>query len=378
MSVEGDGYCWGSFEAANVRGFPIRTSLDIVRVPGRLKFRSISASFANHACGVTIESRVYCWGGNDFGQLGDSAKEDSVIPVKVATDLPFDSVSAGFQQTCAVSAGSTYCWGRNESTDGKPVRHAALGGSVGPTPPAPPRATGPATVAAAGKILERYVQITGGETVNKLPPREWKGTLEYPLFGFPEKEYPLLGFSNNCGAADVEFLGQPDGGYTLQLKCRVLRDENLSLTLKSAGGAITVTGQVTGRTVRALPKDELDKWGAALDRESSLFTEALAYSGFIAGRLATTAQTRAIASGRETVVEVAHPSGRIDELHFDTGSGRLVYLSAVPAKGKQSHLEIFFDQYRQVDGVNVPFELRLNTKAAQSVLKLREIRFREQ
>jgi hypothetical protein len=322
VSAEADAYCWSSTEAANVRGLPRPTSLHIAAVPGRHKFTAISAGI-DHACGVTTDSRVYCWGANDSGQLGSGSIEDTLIPVAAAVDVAFDSVAAGFQQTCAVSGTSTWCWGRNQSKDGRPTRFAALGGGPGELRPPTPPAASPAALAVGGKI----------------PPMDWKGTLERPLFGFPDA----------CQAADLEFSGQQNA-FTLQLKCQTIVNETLSLALKSEGGARTITGQVN---TRKLSQEKIDQWAAQLETEVLSLTEALAYPAFLA----------------KPARALVHASGRIDRLEFDS-SQRLRYVSATTSK------EILFDQYKPVDGVSVPFEIRLNTKEEISVLKLREIRFR--
>jgi alpha-tubulin suppressor-like RCC1 family protein len=67
-----------------------------------------------HTCGVTIHGVVYCWGRNEWGQLGDGTTEDRAAPVRVPTPAPFATVSAGFGHTCGVARnGGAFCWGGN-------------------------------------------------------------------------------------------------------------------------------------------------------------------------------------------------------------------------------------------------------------------------
>ena len=69
-----------------------------------------------HACGLTVRGEAYCWGSNQYGQLGDGSTDDSATPVRVAGALTFSSLSAGEGATCGVTAAHVlYCWGRNES-----------------------------------------------------------------------------------------------------------------------------------------------------------------------------------------------------------------------------------------------------------------------
>jgi len=77
-------------------------------------FRSVSAGL-NHTCALATDGRAYCWGGNQWGQLGagDSTSRDR--PVAVAGALRFSTLSAGNLYTCGVTTtGAGYCWGRNE------------------------------------------------------------------------------------------------------------------------------------------------------------------------------------------------------------------------------------------------------------------------
>ena len=74
-----------------------------------------------HTCAVTTGNTVYCWGRNSSGQLGNDSEGDSPVPVPVADSADggfvngsVESVSAGGSHTCAVTTGNTvYCWGSN-------------------------------------------------------------------------------------------------------------------------------------------------------------------------------------------------------------------------------------------------------------------------
>ncbi|HEX3235807.1 MAG TPA: hypothetical protein VHR41_16540 [Gemmatimonadales bacterium] len=89
-----------------------------------LSFRQVSAG-GGHACGVTTDDRAYCWGLNEWGELGDGDTDPwngeicntypcSSRPVAVAGVLRFNHVSAGDRHTCGITTDNkAYCWGRN-------------------------------------------------------------------------------------------------------------------------------------------------------------------------------------------------------------------------------------------------------------------------
>ena len=68
-----------------------------------------------HNCAVTTAGAVWCWGQNDYGQLGDGTSTSSNTPVAVSgLGSGVVAVAAGYAHTCAVtSAGAVWCWGRN-------------------------------------------------------------------------------------------------------------------------------------------------------------------------------------------------------------------------------------------------------------------------
>ena len=70
----------------------------------------VSAGWA-HTCAVTQAGRVWCWGGNDRGQLGTGDTDDAGRAVRATGLDQVEMVSAG-TGTCALRRdGSVWCWG---------------------------------------------------------------------------------------------------------------------------------------------------------------------------------------------------------------------------------------------------------------------------
>lgn len=85
-------------------------------VAGALTFTAIAAG-AQHVCGVATGSRIFCWGNDAVGQLGDTGIVNSTTPIPVDSAgvvMSFASVTTGAAHTCALKAGgAAYCWGDN-------------------------------------------------------------------------------------------------------------------------------------------------------------------------------------------------------------------------------------------------------------------------
>jgi alpha-tubulin suppressor-like RCC1 family protein len=108
-------YCWGKNDGGQL-GIGSAGSDQYVPAPvvGGLRFRQVSATGANHNCGVTTAGRAYCWGYNHGGQLGDGSTTTRYAPVAVRGGLEFRAVSVGTYYTCGVTLGNrAYCWGEN-------------------------------------------------------------------------------------------------------------------------------------------------------------------------------------------------------------------------------------------------------------------------
>ena len=98
-------------EGAGVGGADSSTP---IAVPGLTGVTQLTAGSSHH-CALLTDQTVQCWGGNQFGQLGNGTTTDSLVPVPVAGALPpVSQISAGSGHTCALdTTGEAWCWGFN-------------------------------------------------------------------------------------------------------------------------------------------------------------------------------------------------------------------------------------------------------------------------
>ncbi len=114
VTAEGDGYCWGRNDWGQVGDGSTIDRWSPVLVSGGLKFQSLSNSSWGHACGVTTDDAGYCWGWNGEAQLGDGSTVDRLAPVLVSGGHAFASLGAGAAHGCGLTlSGSVLCWGWN-------------------------------------------------------------------------------------------------------------------------------------------------------------------------------------------------------------------------------------------------------------------------
>jgi alpha-tubulin suppressor-like RCC1 family protein len=71
-----------------------------------------------HTCGIkAADSSLWCWGGNEFGQVGDGTLDARDVPVPIGpAGARWLAVSASGKHTCALRDDHTmWCWGLNDS-----------------------------------------------------------------------------------------------------------------------------------------------------------------------------------------------------------------------------------------------------------------------
>jgi alpha-tubulin suppressor-like RCC1 family protein len=111
LDPTGKAYCWGQLGSLRL-GFLIQPSPAPVQTAVRFSYLTVGAA---HVCGLTSRSgKLYCWGTNEGGAVGDGTLDDRREPVAVATTMLFSDVAAGGAHTCAVSTDNrAVCWGYN-------------------------------------------------------------------------------------------------------------------------------------------------------------------------------------------------------------------------------------------------------------------------
>jgi hypothetical protein len=115
LTETGAAWCWGHDEYGQLGNGTATSSLAAQPVPvsGGLTFASLSQG-ARHNCGVTAAGELWCWGNNMQGELGVGDQSARTTPVRVGGGLTFTSVAAGDEYTCGlVASGAAYCWGYN-------------------------------------------------------------------------------------------------------------------------------------------------------------------------------------------------------------------------------------------------------------------------
>jgi alpha-tubulin suppressor-like RCC1 family protein len=115
VTLAGQAYCWGA--NADSRLGDSTTTLPLRPIPvlplGAVAFTDVHEGNA-HSCGLNSSGQAYCWGANNWGQIGDSTTTSPFFPVAVhqAPGVTFTQVVPGNNFTCALaSGGQAWCWG---------------------------------------------------------------------------------------------------------------------------------------------------------------------------------------------------------------------------------------------------------------------------
>ncbi len=110
--------CWGNDQFGQL-GNGQQTStiayspVDVMGLPSGI--RAIAAG-GRHTCAITAQGGLLCWGDNQYGQLGNNTQGNSAVPAQVTgMTSGVVAVTLGDRHTCALKDdGSVWCWGNNQ------------------------------------------------------------------------------------------------------------------------------------------------------------------------------------------------------------------------------------------------------------------------
>jgi alpha-tubulin suppressor-like RCC1 family protein len=117
MAIQKDGSLWtwgdntnGQLGNAAVSTTPVPTPAKI----GSLTYNSVAAG-ASHSMAIDTTGKLWAWGSNSSGQLGNNSSGGTVsAPVQITADSDWTIVSAGGAHTLAVRTnGTLWAWGAN-------------------------------------------------------------------------------------------------------------------------------------------------------------------------------------------------------------------------------------------------------------------------
>ncbi len=151
LQIDGRVFCWGDDEHGLVTGTSSLTAHAVpVEIPGLLRPVDQLVAVSDHQCAILLGGDLFCWGNNEYGQLG-AANADGGDPVK-SVPRPAralgDVVQVGGAEetTCALrTSGEVSCFGRNFS--------GQLGGGTSDTNPHP-------AAVSVGGLISPVAQLT--------------------------------------------------------------------------------------------------------------------------------------------------------------------------------------------------------------------------
>jgi len=119
LTSTGRVYAWG-FNNSGQIGDATTTNRNIpTEITSRISGTVTSiAAGGNHSFALTSTGRVYAWGYNLYGQIGDATKINRTVPTEITSRISgmVTSVAAGGNHSIALtSTGRIYTWGLNSS-----------------------------------------------------------------------------------------------------------------------------------------------------------------------------------------------------------------------------------------------------------------------
>jgi len=117
LKTDGRLFCWGSNRKGELGdGTTIDRPTPTQESSAATDWLALRTG-ANRTCAIKSDGRLFCWGFNEWGQLGDGSLIDSHSPTEIVAESGgFEEIALGLYHTCArKNDGSVWCWGANHT-----------------------------------------------------------------------------------------------------------------------------------------------------------------------------------------------------------------------------------------------------------------------
>lgn len=136
-------YCWGDnnfSQIGNGSSIEPRVPLAVV-TSGALSGKTVKVlvSRGEHNCAIASDDSAYCWGWGPYGQLGHGVSSNSNVPVAVSragvlSGLTVSKIFIGGARSCVIASDNKlYCWGLNTNGELGNTSTANMNVPVSPT-----------------------------------------------------------------------------------------------------------------------------------------------------------------------------------------------------------------------------------------------------
>src|SRR5690554_3012660 len=109
-------WCWGDNRVGQLARSPSNTQSTVPVQVGLNQDWSDMSVGQSFVCATRTDHKLWCWGGNLRGELGDGTMINRFVPEEVASTgvVAWNAVMAGAEHVCALnSVGAAWCWGAN-------------------------------------------------------------------------------------------------------------------------------------------------------------------------------------------------------------------------------------------------------------------------
>ncbi|MFM2106106.1 MAG: hypothetical protein RL338_1138 [Chloroflexota bacterium] len=111
LDASGGVWCWGRNDLGQLGLGDLVDRTTATAVPGMTSGFTEVVAGQRHTCAIDATGGVWCWGANDYGQLGDLTTTNRSSPVRVSEVSGATALALGYSHTCAAASGAAICWG---------------------------------------------------------------------------------------------------------------------------------------------------------------------------------------------------------------------------------------------------------------------------